>query len=223
MVVRIRPVTPEALVAELGDRIVARAHDAADGLSPSAAQPAWLRVAIDGPDAARPDDLADALVAPLQTRGRPVVRVRAADHLRPASLRLERGREDPDSFYEDWLDAEGLAREVLTPLEPGGTGRIRPVRFDAAADRASRTPFLTAAAGAVILLSGPLLLGRGLPLDLTIHIVLTPPALQRRTPAQWRWTLPAYARYEAEVNPAAWADIVIRADDPRHPAIVDRE
>jgi hypothetical protein len=199
---RVRPVTPERLVTELAERIAAR--------------PGWVRVAIDGPDAAQPDKLADALVGPLRARGRPVIRVRAADHLRPASLRLERGREDPDAFYDDWLDVEGLAREVLRPLDPGGSGHIRPVRFDAAADRASRTPFMTADAGTVLLLSGPLLLGRGLPLDLTVHIVLTPAALRRRTPAPWQWTLPAFARYDEEVDPASWADVVIRADDPRH-------
>ena len=68
----------------------------------------------------RPGPLADALVDPLRVRGHPVVRVRAADQLRPASLRLERGRTDPDSFYDDWLDADGLRREVLDPLGPGG-------------------------------------------------------------------------------------------------------
>jgi hypothetical protein len=211
--VRIRPVTSEVLVAELSERITALRVQT---------PPGWVRVAIDGPDAARPDDLADALVAPLRARGRPAVRVRAADHLRPASLRLERGREEPDSFYEDWLDAEGLVREVLTPLNPGGTGRIRPVRFDVLADRASRTPFTAVPPGAVLLLSGPLLLGRGLPLELTVHIVLTAAALRRRTPAEWQWTLPAFARYDEEVDPQSWADVVIRADDPRHAAIVDR-
>jgi hypothetical protein len=148
--------------------------------------------------------------------------VRATDQLRPASLRLERGREDPDSFYDEWLDAEGLLREVLAPLDPGGSGRIRPVRFDAAADRASRTPFIVVDPATVLFVSGPLLLGRGLPFDLTVHIVLTPGALQRRTPEERRWTLPAYERYAAEVDPASWADIVIRADDARHPAIVER-
>jgi hypothetical protein len=218
--VRIRPVTPSALVAELVDQI--------DAL------PGRVRVAVDGADAARPGDLADALVPGLRARGRQTVRVLAADHLRPASLRYERGRADPDSFYDDWLDAAGLAREVLAPLDPGGSGRIRPVRFDATTDRASRTGFTTLAADAVVVLSGPLLLGRGLPLDLTIHCELSAAALVRRTPAELAWTLPAYERYRDEVSPASWADvmggrsmggvhIVVRADDPRHPAVVENE
>jgi hypothetical protein len=207
--VRIRPVTPSALAAELVDRI--------DAL------PGWVRVAVDGADAARPGDLADALVPGLRARGRQTVRVLAADHLRPASLRFERGRADPDSFYDDWLDDEGLAREVLAPLDPGGSGRIRPVRFDATTDRASRTGFTTLAADAIVVLSGPLLLGRGLPLDLTVHCELSPAALVRRTPAELAWTLPAYERYRDEVVPASWADVVVRADDPRHPAVVEND
>ncbi len=206
---RIRPVTPDTLVENLGARI-------ADVLG-------RVRVAVDGADASRPADLADALVAPLQLRGRQVVRVRSSDHLRPASLRYERGRSDPDSFYDDWLDAEGLAREVLEPLGPAGSGRIRARRWDASLDRASRTGFDDVPEDGVVILSGPLLLGRGLPFDVTIHLDLSTGALARRTPPELAWTLPAYTRYAREVAPVAWADIVIRADDSRHPAIVERE
>ncbi len=89
-------------------------------------------------------------------------------------------------------------------------------------DRASRTGFLQLTPGAVIILSGPLLLGRGLPLDLTVHLDLSPGALARRTSPELAWALPAYARYAAEVDPVALADLVVRMDDPRHPAIIER-
>ena len=204
-----RPVSPALLVEQLAELIAARA-DATDG---------WLRVVFDGADAANPDWLADALVDPLRVRGHPVVRVRAADQLRPASLRLERGRTDPDSFYDDWLDTDGLSREVLDPLEPGGSGLVRPVRWDAVADRADRTPARPMPEGAVLVVSGPLLLGRWLPFDLTVHMELSPAALRRRTPAELAWTLPAYDRYADEVDPASLADVVVRLDDPRHPAV----
>jgi len=203
--VRLRPVSPAALVAELADRITTITG--------------WVRVGIDGADAARPGDLGDALVDPVRTRGRAVVRVRAEDFLRPASLRLERGRSDPDSYYDDWLDADGLRREVLDPLATGGPGKIRTARWDARADRASRAGFVEMLAGGVLLLSGPLLLGRRLPLDLTIHLDLSPGALARRTPPDLLWTLPAYARYAREVDPARAADIVVRMDDPARPAM----
>jgi hypothetical protein len=206
--VRIQPVTPEVLVADLAERVVRL--------------PGRIRVAIDGADASRPAELADALVAPLRTRGRDVVRVLAEDQLRSASLRFERGRTDPDSFYDDWLDAAGLIREVLVPAGPDGDGAVRPVRWDAAVDRASRQGFYPLADGGVVLVSGPLLLGRGLPFDLTVHLDLSPGALARRTPAELEWTLPAYARYADEVDPTALADVVVRVDDPRHPALVER-
>ncbi|MGW2547729.1 uridine kinase, partial [Kitasatospora sp. NPDC001574] len=49
-----------------------------------------------------------------------------------------------------------------------------------------------------------------------------PAALARRTPPEERWTLPAFARYEAETVPAEAADLTVRVDDPRHPALVER-
>jgi len=205
-----RPVTPAGLVDELADLIAGRA----DRLGPG-----WLRVAVDGADAADPGRLADALVDPVRLRGHEVVRVRAAEQLRPASLRYERGRTEPDSYLDDWLDTDGLLREVLDPLEPGGTGLIRPRRWDPVTDRAARTDFTAVPPGGVVILSGPLLLGRWLPFELTVHLELSPAALARRTPADQAWTLPAHARYADEVDPVATADVVVRVDDPRHPAV----
>jgi len=205
--VRIRPVTPDGLIVELADLIA----DARVG--------AWLRAAIDGAPATGPDELADALVDPLRARGRAVVRVRAGDYLRPASLRLEHGRYDPEAYYEDWLDADALDRDVLRPLATGGSGRVRPVRWDAVADRASRLGFVDVPPGGVALLSGALLLGRGLDLDLTVHCDMSSAALRRRTPPDWEWTLPAFDRYRDEVDPVSVADLAVRLDDPRHPAL----
>jgi hypothetical protein len=207
-----RPVSPAALLAELAGLAVSLVPRGALGRG-------WLRVGIDGADAARPGELADDLVAPIRLRGHEVIRVRADDHLRPASLRYEHGRTDPDSYYDDWWDTDGLRREVLEPLAPGGSGRIRTVRWDSAADRASRSDFQDTPPGAVTVLSGPFLLGRSLPLDLVIHLELTAAALARRTPEPLAWTLPAYARYDREVHPTALADVVVKLDDPRHPAV----
>lgn len=204
----VRPISPDALVDELAERIVVGSNR-------------WIRVAVDGADAAEPGALADAVAGAVRVRGRPVMRVRAEDHLRPASLRYERGRDDPEGFYDDWLDEAGLRREVLDPLGPRGTGRVRARRYDPRADRATRDEFAAVPVGGVLLLSGALLLGRGLPLDLTVHLHLSPAALARRTPAALAWTLPAYARYTEEVDPTAVADLVVRLDDPRHPAIVE--
>lgn len=206
---RARPISPPVLVEELADLI-------------AAARPsARVRVAVDGAPVARPEELADALVGPLRLRGRDVLRVSATDFLRPASLRLEHGRTDPDAFYADWLDQGGLIREVLGPLEAGGSGRVLPTLWDSVTDRATRASYVTLPSDAVLLLDGGLLLGRGLPFDLTVHLWLSPGALGRRTPDEERWTLPAYYRYEDEVGPTHAADVVIRADNPRRPALVE--
>jgi hypothetical protein len=207
---RVRPVSFDALVEELADRLA--------GCRPGA----WLRVAVDGAPAAAPRAFADALVDPLRVRGRPAVSVAADDFLRPASLRFEFGRTNPDSFYSGWLDEAGLRREVLDPLDSGGSGRVLTSLWNAAADRASRAAYQELPSGAVMLVSGALLLGAGLPFDVTVHLQLSAAALARRTPAEQRWTLPAYARYDLEVAPATFADVVVRLDDPRRPAVVEQ-
>ena len=209
--VHARSTRPDRLVDDLADWFAATAPER------------WLRVAVDGAPPAAPGELADALVDPVRRRGRPVVRVAAADFLRPASLRLERGRTDPDAYYEDRLDAAALAREVLRPLASGGTGRYLPSRWDARADRATRAAYRVAPPRAVLLLDGELLLGRGLPLDATVHLALSPAALARRVDTACRWVLPAYERYSLEVRPQETADIVVRVDDPRRPALVLRD
>ncbi|MGW1062061.1 uridine kinase [Micromonospora rubida] len=205
----VRPISPERLVTELTERLVV------------AEAPGRLRVAVDGAPAAAPDALAAALIDPLRALGRPVLHVRAEDFLRPASVRLEFGRTDPDAYYESWVDEPGLLREVLDPAGPGGTGRMLPSLWDARADRASRAAYVTLPPDGIVLLSGALLLGGGLPVDLAVHLELSPAALARRTDPALRWTLPAFARYAEEVAPAGFADVVVRVDDPRHPALVE--
>ncbi|MEV7230681.1 uridine kinase [Polymorphospora sp. NPDC051019] len=205
----VRPIAPVRLVDELVDRLA----DEHPGHR--------LRVAVDGAPAAAPDRLADALVDPLRARGRPTLRVAAGDFLRPASLRYEQGRTNPDSFYWGWLDEAGLRREVLDPAGPDGTGRILPSLWNAETDRASRADYATLPPGGIVVVSGALLLGGGLPFDFSVHLVLSAAALARRTAADEAWTLPAYARYADEVAPQSFADVVVRMDDPRHPALVE--
>ena len=178
-----------------------------------------LRVAIDGNPAASPSALADALVDPLRLRGRPVVRVSTEWFLRPASLRFERGRTDADAFYDDRLDVTGLRRELLDPLGPDGSGLYLPTLLDPKTDRATRAQYELAPTEAVLILDGTLLLGRGLPLDLTVHLRLSAGARERQTSEDERWALPAYARYEREADPERTADVLIRLDDPKHPAL----
>jgi len=181
-----------------------------------------VRVLVDGHPSTEPGGWADALVEPLRAAGHEAFRVSAGTFLRAASLRLERGREDPDALYESWLDAAALEREVLRPFGPGGSGRFTPSLRDPATDRPTREPARDAPPGSVLLLDGALLLGQGLPVELTVHLAARPATLRRRTPDDERWTLPAYDRYEREVAPAEEADVVVHVDDARHPAVLDR-
>ena len=174
-------------------------------------------MAIDGPPCTRPDELAASLIEPLRSAGRPAVHVRAELFWRDASLRFEHGREDVES-YPTWLDAAARRREVLEPA--ASTGRYLPSLRDPATNRSTREPSRAlGGARAVVLVSGTFLLGRDLPFDRTVHLAMSAAARRRWTPADQAWTLPAHDAYEDTVRPAGTADLVVKMDDPRHPAV----
>ncbi|HET6501619.1 MAG TPA: uridine kinase [Amycolatopsis sp.] len=200
-----RPISFDRLAHELAERILRMPGTA------------WARVAVDG--AVDTGLLASAMAEPLRVGGKPTLRVSTVDFLRPASLRFERGRQDPDARYADWLDESALRREVLDPLAPGGSGLVLPALWDTERDRATRLDRVALPPGGVLIVDGELLLGRGLPFDLTVHLAVSAGALRRRLPVEEHWALPAYERYEREVGPAQISDVLVRADDPRHPAV----
>jgi len=205
------PISPEALIE--------RVAEAALGVTVGSGR---VRVALDGPPWAGLD-LVTGLPAALLSHGRTAYVVNVRDYLRPASVRLERGRDDPDAYYEDWLDLAALRREVLEPVSEGGSGRILPRLWDAERDRATRAARVVVPADAVVVVNGWFLLAAGLPFDVTVHVALRPAARRRRVPAgDAARELPAWDRYDAEVRPAEWADLVVRADDPLRPALIDR-
>lgn len=200
---RVEPVTPEGLVSEVVALVSGR--------------PGRVRVLLDGPSPTLPDVLAHRVAVELRSLGRGVVVVDAGDYLRPASVRLEYGREDPDELLDGWLDEGGLRREVLDPA--GGSGRVLPRLWDAVADRAFRDAYVQLPDDGVVLLHGALLLGRGLPSELEIHLRMSATALARRLPGSAQWTLPAYERYEKETDPAGGVDLLVMSDHPDRPAV----
>ncbi|MFE7132030.1 uridine kinase [Streptomyces sp. NPDC057638] len=206
---RVEAITWERLTEALAD--VVSGTVAADG-------GAWVRVGVDGAPAAQGGELAERVGQALRIRGRTSLVVGTSGFLRPASLRYEFGRHDPEAYYSGWFDTGALWREVFGPLEAGGSGRVLPDLWDPAADRATRSPRVALPAGGVLLLHGPFLLGHWFPFDLTVHLRLSSGALRRRVDRSEHWTLPAFERYEREVRPVEAADVVVRADDPRHPA-----
>ena len=201
----VRAATPEGVVAAVAALVSAYAGR--------------TRVIVDGADAGRPHELAQQVVDALAPRR--ALHVRADAFWRPAGQRLEYGRQDPDAWLDDWLDAEALRREVLDPFPV--TGRALTALRDPVTDRSLRAPVVALPPDGVVVLSGSTLLGRALPAEVTVHLRLSPAALARRTPEDEAWTLPALERYAAERDPAGSADLVVRWDDPRHPAIVARD
>ncbi len=196
------PVAPQALPDRLADWIAA-----ADGIT---------RVLLDGAECAEPDSVAATLIEPLRARGRPAVHVRGTDFWRDASLRLEFGHEDVESF-PTWVDADGLRREVLEPAV--NVRQYLPTLRDRQSNRSTRAAARGLDPGSVLIVSGTLLLGRELPAERTVHLALSPAARARRTPPERQWTLPAYVEYDRTVRPAETADIVVTLNDPRHPAV----
>jgi hypothetical protein len=195
----IRPVTRERLVEELAQWL-------------AVAEPG-ARVALDGPPCADPHGWAEALAAPLAGLGRRLEHVRADFFWRDASLRLEHGRDDPDS-YRQWLDERALRREVLEPSDA-----YLPSLRDPATNRSTRAAPRPLDEASLLVVSGSLLLGRDLPFDATIHLAMSSPARARRTDPAEAWTLAAFDGYDREVAPARRADVVVRCDDPARPAV----
>ena len=146
--------------------------------------------------------------------------VPASGFYRPASVRLEHGRTDADARYTDWLDAGALTREVLAAVGPDGRGTYLPVLWDVDRDRAARRPPRPMPDGGVLLVPGALLQGVGLPFDVVIHLRVSPAARRRRVAPDQAWELPAFDRYDDEVDPAALADAVVLADHADRPALV---
>lgn len=215
---RFHPISPALLAGRLCD-LVQRWHDdiALDG------QPHPLRVALDVPGWVDVRPLIADLTQRLATGGQPVAVVRAADFYRDASLRFEYGKNDVESFYTGWLDTGALQREVLKPLGPGGNGSYLPALRDPGTNRSARTSPVPVPAAAVVLVLGELLLGTGLTFDLVVHFSVSRQALRRLSPPELAWALPAFDRYEIDVDPSGQADIVLRYDDPARPAIFLRE
>ncbi|MFC9840090.1 hypothetical protein ACFVKB_40885 [Rhodococcus sp. NPDC127530] len=195
------PTSPDGLVALVSERCLA-VHGTAV-------------VAIDAPDGADPLPLADAVCVSLREQGRPCDVVSLHDYVRPASLRFEHGRDDELSYRTLWFDYDALNREVVRSVRTDR--RWLPRLWDEDEDRSARCARVPAADGQVLLVTGPMLLGRDLDFDVTVQLHLGEGALLRRTPADQRWTVPALLRRAADVT--AEPDLLVRYDHPPRPAV----
>jgi len=135
-------VTPAGFLAALADRV-------ADRLGPGI-----LKVGIDGVDGAGKTTLADRLGEVLQARGARVIRASIDGFHNPRALRYARGKTSPEGFYKDSYDLEALKRELLDPLGPRGSGRIRRAIFDHRTDQALDMPAESAGRSGVLVFDG---------------------------------------------------------------------
>jgi hypothetical protein len=53
-----------------------------------------------------------------------------------------------------------------------------------------------------------------------VHLRVSPAARARRTAADDAWELPAFDRYDVEVDPVVLADVVVLADHADRPALI---
>ncbi|WP_433633046.1 hypothetical protein [Nocardia sp. CA-120079] len=174
-----------------------------------------MLTAIDGADAAEPVAIADRVAGELRDTGRAAEVVSLHDYIRPASLRMEFGRTDEMSYRTAWFDYPALDREVIRALRHDA--RWLPALWDEDRDRSARSPIRAAAPDTVLLVAGPMLLGRGLHFDLTVHLDMSERALHRRTPPDDRWTIPALLGHDRD-NPSN-PTFFIRWEHPDRPAL----
>nr|WP_221333481.1 hypothetical protein [Nocardia transvalensis] len=171
-------------------------------------------VAVDGADAAEPEEFARSVADRLRARGRPADVISLHDYVRPASLRLEFGR-DEMSYRDAWFDYAGLNREVLQALRDHH--RWLPALWNEATDRSARATTIPASGDTLLLIAGPMLLGRALDFDLTVELRMSEGALRRTTTPAQEFTIDAILRHRRESTTDP--DILVNWDHRDRPAV----
>ncbi|UFS97345.1 hypothetical protein [Nocardia huaxiensis] len=194
------PLTPDSLAAQVAER--AGGHG-------------FAVVGIDGADAADPVAFAEAVAGHIRDRGGAAEVVSVHDFIRPASLRFEYSRDDEFDYRTAWFDYAALEREVLQALRQ--RGEWLPTLWNERTDRSARARIRTAAPGTVLVVAGPMLLGRGLDFDLTVELRMSEAALRRKTDPADAFTLTALRTHRD--NHGEQADLVVAWDHPGRPAL----
>ena len=196
-----------------------------------------IRVAIDGRDGAGKSTFADRVAIALRATGAEVYRASIDDFQNSSSIRYARGPESPLGYYYDGFDLDGVKRELLEPIAPGGSGVCRLASFDVVSDREVPARSLTAGLTAVLIFDGVFLhrpelsncweisvylrvdvnvaLERGIARD----VARSHEVAQERLLYERRY-VPGQAIYHEAVNPELIADVVIDNNDVAHPYFV---
>ena len=172
-------------------------------------------VAVDGADAADPVAFAEQISHLLRGSGRGGGVVSLHDFVRPASVRLEYGHHDELSYRTLWFDYQAVDREIVRALRERGTWLS--ALWDEQADRSARAPVTSAGAQDVVFVAGPMLLGRGLDFDVSVHLQTSERTVRRLTPKEQLWTVSPLIDHQRETtdNPT----FLVRWDHPERPAV----
>lgn len=193
-----------------------------------------VRVAIDGIDAAGKTTLANELVAPIEHRGRQVIRASIDGFHRPRAERYRRGADSPEGYYYDSFNYSALRAALLEPLGPQGNRLYRRAVFDFRTDTAVDAPASHAVANAILLFDGVFLLRPELNASWDYRIfvhadfdVAVARAVQRDqahggatdviAARYWQRYVPGQRIYLQSVRPQEKADVIVENNDPDHP------
>ena len=200
-------------------------------------RPHPTRVAVDGVDAAGKTTLCDELFAPLQARGRHVVRASVDGFHNPAAHRRRRGADSAEGYYRDSFDYASLSEALLGPLGPGGSLAFRRAVFDWRSDAKVDAPLEPARPDSVLLFDGVFLhrpelrdhwdLSIFVQADFEVTVARAESrdradfgdveAVRRRYRERY---VPGQELYLAECRPEALASIVVDNNDPERPVIL---
>ncbi len=200
-------------------------------------KPHPVRVAIDGVDAAGKTTLANELVAPVESRGRPVIRATIDGFHRPRGERYRRGQTSPVGYYNDSFDYESVRNELLEPLGPGGSMRYRTATFDYHLDDFIDEQPQTASPDSVLLFDGIFLLRSELndlwdfriflqtDFDVALKRAIERDAMLRGSEDRIRERYakryaPGQRIYLDRVRPQRIADVLVDNNDPDNPAVL---
>ena len=197
-----------------------------------------VRVAIDGPDCAGQEAMAEELEPLLEKSGRQVIRATIDGFHRPKVERAAKGAESPEGYFHDSFQYPAMRSALLDPLGPGGSLELRRAVFNFRTDGPVDSPVETAAPDAILLFEGLFLLRTELRdcWDFGIFLEVSPAEVLRRgilrnTPFQGEEKarrvfsvryIPGQQLYFERDNPQAHADVLVANDDPEHPRLVAR-
>ncbi len=216
------------LLAHLADRILA------------APLPHPTRVAVDGVDTAGKTSLCEELAGLLASHGRSVIRASIDRFHQPREVRYRLGPDSPAGYYADSFDLDALRQDLLLPLGPAGSRRMRTARFDFRANAAVESTPFDAPADSILLFDGVFLQRPEVAgcWDLVVFVQISFETMLARAQARdsdWmggeaatrqRYEtryIPAQQRYLRECRPAERAGILIDNNDPLHPVLIRLE